>query len=398
MKRKYTYNDVKEFIESKGCKLLSKEYKNNKVNLQIQCKCGSIISRSFQDFKNNKRYYCQECTGNKAGYKKVKKEIESHGGKLLSKEYINKNSPLLIKCKDCGEVYETTWELFQKSKTKTCQKCAEKMRQERNKDNPNGHYYSLNKIKSLCESTNESILLSTKYIPCENLKLKCKCGETYEQNFYHIKEKLKHHIPILCPKCMKKISDDSFRISSKEEIDLRIKNHYGFQKFEICDYENYTNMHGKNTYKHCECGHKFESSLSNLLNGERLCSNCERENSKGVWKIIKFLDKNNIKYSREKVFKDCKFERVLPFDFYLIDYDACIEYDGEQHERATEFYGGEEGLKLRKIRDGVKNKYCENNNIPLLRISFRENENINIILEDFIDKLTPRQLTELKSS
>lgn len=83
-------------------------------------------------------------------------------------------------------------------------------------------------------------------------------------------------------------------------------------------------------------------------------------------------------------------KEYLPFDFYLPDYNCCIEYDGEQHIRATTLYGGEEGLKKVKLRDSIKNKYCKDNNIPLLRISHKENENINIIIDNFIDKLIPR--------
>lgn len=389
MKRKYSYDDVKEFIESKGCKLLSDEYKDNKTILKIQCKCGSIINRCFQEFKNKERYYCQECTGNKVGYKKVKDKIESYGGELLSKEYKNRFTPLLVKCRKCGEVYETTWELFGKSKTKTCKKCAEKIRQERNKNNPNGHYYSLSEIKSLCESTNESILLSTKYDSCENLKLKCKCGEIYEQNFYHIKGKLKNNLPILCPKCMKKTVDNSFR-NTENEINEFIFNKYGYQKFIIIDYENYTNEHEKNKYQCTKCGHTFTSNLNNLIYSERLCPECETEYSKGVYSIIHYLSDKNINFEMEKKFDNCKYERPLPFDFYLPDYNCCIEYDGEQHIRATTLYGGEEGLKKVKLRDSIKNKYCKDNNIPLLRISHKENENINMIIDNFIDKLIPR--------
>ena len=51
------YIEVKNFIESKGNKLISTEYKNNKVNLKIQCKCGEIFNRTFGDFKNKKMYY-----------------------------------------------------------------------------------------------------------------------------------------------------------------------------------------------------------------------------------------------------------------------------------------------------------------------------------------------------
>lgn len=55
--------------------------------------------------------------------------------------------------------------------------------------------------------------------------------------------------------------------------------------------------------------------------------------SKGVRKIKKILDENNISYITEKTFSDCKFpdtNKVARFDFY-INNSFLLEYDGEQH-------------------------------------------------------------------
>ena len=54
------------------------------------------------------------------------------------------------------------------------------------------------------------------------------------------------------------------------------------------------------------------------------------------------------------------------------------------------FFDGEKGLKETQFRDEIKNKYCKDNNIPLLRIPYNEINNIEIILDDFIDKQIPR--------
>ena len=223
---RYDYDKIKEYIESKGCTLLTKEYINNKQKLKIRCKCGDVFERSFQDFKNKKRYYCQTCSNNKVSIDKVRSEIESYGNKLLSTEYKNVYTSLLVKRGTCGETYETTWELFKKSKTKTCPKCAEKIRKQRNIENNNGHYCSFYDVKLICESTGESELLSTEYIPGEKLKLKCKCGKEYEQNFYHIKDKIKNNIEIICPKCMArkgydKMSKATISKGEQEILDLK---------------------------------------------------------------------------------------------------------------------------------------------------------------------------------
>lgn len=56
------YEDIKNFILSKGCELLSKEYVNNETKLMIKCKCGEVFYRDYSHFKDSKSYYCDVCT------------------------------------------------------------------------------------------------------------------------------------------------------------------------------------------------------------------------------------------------------------------------------------------------------------------------------------------------
>ena len=102
-------------------------------------------------------------------------------------------------------------------------------------------------------------------------------------------------------------------------------------------------------------------------------------------KLIKnFLDTNFITYEREKRFDDCKNKNPLPFDFYLPDYNLCIEYDGELHFKSPEIFGGLERLKSTKKNDRIKNKWCKDNNIRLLRINYLKKNKINRILNERI--------------
>lgn len=94
--------------------------------------------------------------------------------------------------------------------------------------------------------------------------------------------------------------------------------------------------------------------------------------SKGEKDIELLLQKNNLKYCNQYKFKDCKYKKSLPFDFYLPDLNICIEYDGRQHFECVEIFGGEEEFKKIKLRDKIKNKYCEDNNIKLIRIKYNE--------------------------
>ncbi len=100
--------------------------------------------------------------------------------------------------------------------------------------------------------------------------------------------------------------------------------------------------------------------------------------SKGELKISNWLLDNNINYIHQHKFNECKSVRKLPFDFYLPDYNLCIEYDGKQHFEPIEWFGGENSLQSNRMRDLIKTEYCINNNVRLIRISY---------IDDIISKL-----------
>ena len=79
-------------------------------------------------------------------------------------------------------------------------------------------------------------------------------------------------------------------------------------------------------------------------------------------------------------FDGCVYKRSLFFDFYIPLLNLCIELDGGQHDFAVDFFGGEEALLEIKKRDAIKTKYCEDNNINLIRISYIEFNNIEQVL------------------
>ena len=115
------------------------------------------------------------------------------------------------------------------------------------------------------------------------------------------------------------------------------------------------------------------------LSGKCGCSKCQNR-SIGERAVSKFFEDSNITYVSQYRFEDCKNIRTLPFDFYLPDYNTCIEYDGELHYKAVDYFGGDDALRNTKCRDEIKTQYCKENNIKLIRIPYWEFDNIEEIL------------------
>ena len=75
-------------------------------------------------------------------------------------------------------------------------------------------------------------------------------------------------------------------------------------------------------------------------------------------------------------------------------YNLIIEYDGEQHYKPMRYHDDEDrnisDFKIRQQRDEIKNKYCEENNIELLRIPYWEKQNIDSIIINCLQRLNEK--------
>jgi hypothetical protein len=125
----------------------------------------------------------------------------------------------------------------------------------------------------------------------------------------------------------------------------------------------------------CECGTITFVRGSDLRRKKILSCGCI--SSKGEEKISKILSDNNILFEKQKTYENLTSSKnaKLRFDFYLPEYNCCIEYDGIQHFKET-FYTHDDFNK-RKERDNLKNKYCKENNIKLIRIPYTDYSKID---------------------
>lgn len=133
----------------------------------------------------------------------------------------------------------------------------------------------------------------------------------------------------------------------------------------------------KYLWKNLDTGIEFIATLSSVLSGNTSGVN---SGSKGENKVASILDQLEVSYSTQHCFQDClnpETGRKLKFDFYLPDYNCCIEYDGKQHSVAEQTFAELEGIENIQFRDNLKNQYCAEHNIGLLRIPYTEYDNIS---------------------
>lgn len=128
----------------------------------------------------------------------------------------------------------------------------------------------------------------------------------------------------------------------------------------------------------CECGNKIVVAGNHLRSGHTKSCGCMK--SMGEFLINQILSENNINYTTQYTIPSQN-NGCYRFDFAILDENnnpiRFIEFDGEQHyeDKCTPYYGVYEEIHQ---RDLMKNEYCKNNNIPLIRIPYWERENITL--------------------
>lgn len=138
----------------------------------------------------------------------------------------------------------------------------------------------------------------------------------------------------------------------------------------------------------CQCG-KIEAYVLEDLRSKHVISCGCINQSRGELFIEELLKSNNISYDKQKRFDNCKDKRTLPFDFYLSKFNTCIEYDGQQHFKPIKYWGGEDSFNILKKHDSIKTKYCNDNNINLIRIPYtKTNDEIIDIINNLISPAT----------
>ena len=168
-----------------------------------------------------------------------------------------------------------------------------------------------------------------------------------------------------CPKCI------GLNKTTEDFIEESIKIHGLIYDYSMVKYKLAKDKVSIICKKHGE----FKQSPTHHLSGQG-CKKCKC--SKGEKIINDILLLNNIKYIHHYTFNNFSNHE---FDFYLPEKNICIEYDGVQHFKPVPYFGGEKSFINQQIRDKEKDKYCAENNIKLIRISYIENDIEKILLD-----------------
>lgn len=267
-------------------------------------------------------------------------------------EYVNVKTKLLCRHNVCGHEWYVSPNNFIFNNTR-CPPCGNLHRK------TNEEF--VNEVFNL---VGNEYLFSEPYVNTKH-PIKCTheiCGHEWKiapQNFIKMGNR--------CPKC-------AGQVITNEEFKNRVIAKTGDEYIFI---DEYSNMVTDLKCLHTSCGQTFLLSPTNFLYNDTRCSFCTTYNKSYKEDFIsKVLDTMNVEYIREKRFDECKNKKTLPFDFYFSINGShyCIEYDGIQHFQAIEAWGGIDRLINQQNIDKIKDDFCKNNNIELLRVNYLDSD------------------------
>lgn len=342
----------------------------------FQCiNCGEWFRKSFRTAVRDKRFTCRNCSNKKISnaqkidYNEVIERVLNMGSmisldkvNLLKREEWNKViDKYWFKCVDCGKWIYKEYRRFVGGYCR-CEKCS------------GFRKWDLELVKKYCKD-NGGEFISNEFLGINNrYKIRCnKCKQIYETTFRKYAESKTKS----CFSCAS--------LNNRSFTALEYKK-YVLDNFNILCLGEYDGIDKPILHVCPKCNGDWFVSPYNIIN-QRSCGCMACRSSIGESIIKDYLDKLGIKYESEYKYKDrYTITSNKRFDFAILNNDntirLVIEFDGRQHYEPVEYFGGEDSFWDTVVRDALKNAYCEENNIKLVRIPYWEIDNIENLLNE----------------
>lgn len=293
----------------------------------------------------------------------VKEKIrEMYGDEYsLLNEYINDKTKLKLKhnsskCPD--NEFEVRWGHFYHDKTK-CPRCTQRKT----------HEYFIEEIYNLV--SDEYTILSEYMDAQTKVLIRHNCEKCNNNEFYMTPNSFT--TGYRCPECNRlrkqytteEVKEEIYKISSGEYI--MVSTEYEGHEKEII-------------LLHTTCGKEFSTTRKRFVWSKCRCPHCSK--SAGENLLSEFFAREKIKYIPQMTFDGLVGDggRKLSYDFYIPDYNLLIEYQGHQHYKPIELFGGKVQFEKQIRYDDIKRSYAKNNKIDLLEIPYWEKYNVEKIL------------------
>lgn len=279
--------------------------------------------------------------------------------------YTRGHEKVLVRHNECGFEWEIDpWNLIQ-GQIKKCPMCSDKWRRSQKDYEEEIHRITNGEFEVVSEYKNQKTPVAFRHKKCGNV-------------FY--KKPMDFRRSLNCPHC-----SGIHRNQSTESFQSRLNDMYG-ERYKLLG--EYTKARNKIKVECLRCGNIFFATPDSLVSGHG-CPKCVCSRGEDI--IENWLKENGFTYEKQYCDKRCRDIRALRFDFAVFEESnlkLLIEFDGVQHYRPTRFNSlltntdCENQFSDTQRKDRIKDSFCKENGIPLLRISYKKIDDIHTILKD----------------
>lgn len=376
--------------ENTGCKLLSAEYiPPRKGKMKFTCEdCGEPFECGWSTFKCRGQHRCRTCGQREAAVKRGKsqrklpsvfnKEVKAIYGDTIELlgSYETCSSKIHCRCTICGNSnwFPRAGKLLEGCGCPECKKKKHSLFMVKPSSTFIAEVNSLHggKYKLLGDYLGGSKKIETMCLIC---------GNTWFPRAQNLLDGQG------CPKCAA-----AFRSKQMTKTDKEYKQdvfRYHGTRYTILS--EYTGSNSNVEVLCNDCGKKWCTRAHSLLCGKG-CPNCA--SPKGERALQNLMQSLQLHFIEQFTFPDCIGSKggVCRFDCAVLDSSdqsplLLIEYDGEQHFKPVEFFGGQQEFEYRQANDRIKDSYCKDHGIPLLRISYKQFDQIEQLVTDKLYEL-----------
>ena len=228
----------------------------------------------------------------------MKETIELTGAIVLTPHFKNRLDKIKIRCKNCFNIYEQSFFVFDRKQSGLCPSCSQK----------ENHHKTLTfeYVKNTIKKDGNELLTDFYENVHQLLKIKCSCGNVYNMSFLIYNRKNSHR---RCPNCVKKTKDKERSLCFEERLTDILYPSLLFGKYKTLQ---------KPVLINCSCGEEFYRRPDNIINRkDNLCRKCSGYNGSSkqeysLQQFIKSICNDQVFYNYRKLISPLELDVYIP--------------------------------------------------------------------------------------
>ena len=343
---KHSLDFVRAKFFARKLELLERRYPDSKTPLSYRCtECGYRGKIRFNDLSNGSG--CRKCgilqraSLQKLDFETFKGDMQKKGIEVLSKEYVNSETKLHLRCMKCQRRWRARPNDLRRAAV-GCPSCGHQR---------GGQKLAYANEKIAHELARRQIVLLSVYESSQKpIRVKFeRCGHRVWRTWNEIQR------GVGCPRCAPNVPPTSRAYRA-------IAARFGGEVLEIARTSNQPSKW------RCSIGHIFWRPFISIKELGTFCTDCSGSYAEMLCRTaVEKLFGKRFHRIRKEGMRSLR-GRPLELDIYNDNLKIAIEHHGLQHYEAVENWTGEEGLRTQRLHDQRRREFCRENGILLIEI------------------------------